>query len=258
MNGPKTILITGASSGIGAALAQEYAGPGVVLHLGGRSLERLESVATQCRAAGAEVRPAAVDVVDAEAVRAWVLAADDASPLDLVVANAGISAGTSGVAGGEPEDQVRAVFRTNIDGVLNTVLPALQRMTGRRRGQVALVASLAGYRGMPGAPSYCGSKAAIKVFGEGLRGSLHASGVRVSVVCPGYIRTPMTAANPFPMPFLMSAEEAARRMLAGIAKGRVRVAYPLPLYLAARLAGGLPPSWRNALFTRLPAKPVQG
>lgn len=255
MSGPRTILITGASSGIGAALALEYAGPGTILHLGGRSLERLESVAAQCRAAGADVRPAAVDVVDAEAVRGWVVGADEASPLDLVVANAGISAGTSGVAGGEPEDQVRAVFRTNIDGVLNTVLPAVPRMTARRRGQIALVASLAGYRGMPGAPSYCGSKAAIKVFGEGLRGSLHASGVRVSVICPGYIRTPMTAVNDFPMPFLMDVDRAARVIRRGLERDRPRIAFPWPMALVVSLLQAIPPAWTDPVLRRLPGKP---
>jgi len=255
---PKTILITGASSGIGAALAAEYARPGVVLHLGGRSLGRLESIAATVRAAGAEAHPRAVDVTDAEAVREWVLAADDVTPLDLVVANAGISAGTSGVAGGEPEEQVRAVFRTNIDGVLNTVLPVLPRMTARRRGQVALVASLAGYRGMPGAPSYCGSKAAIKVFGEGLRGSLHASGVRVSVVCPGYIRTPMTAVNGFPMPFLMDVEQAARVIRRGLERDRPRIAFPWPMALVVSLLQAIPPAWIDPVLRRLPGKPSQG
>lgn len=255
---PTSILITGASSGIGAALAVEYARPGAVLHLGGRSLERLESVAAAARAAGADVHPAALDVTDSEAVRAWVLAADDAGPLDLVVANAGISAGTSGVAGGEPEAQVRAVFRTNVDGVLNTVLPVLPRMVGRGRGQIALVASLAGYRGMPGAPSYCGSKAAIKVFGEGLRGSLHASGVRVSVVCPGYIRTPMTAVNKFPMPFLMDAERAAQVIRRGLERDRPRIAFPWPMALVVSLLQAIPPAWIDPVLRRLPGKPSQG
>lgn len=258
MKHPTSILITGGSSGIGAGLAVEYAGPGIVLHLGGRAVDRLETVAAQCRAAGAEVHIRIVDVTDAEATRVWLLAADDVTPLDLVVANAGISAGTSGQAGGESEDQVRAVFATNVDGVLNTVLPILPRMKARGGGQIALVASLAGYRGMPGAPSYCGSKAAVKVFGEALRGTLHATGVRVSVVCPGYVRSPMTAVNEFPMPFLMDLDKAARIIRRGLERDKPRIAFPWPMALAVTLLQAIPPAWIDPLLRRLPGKTSSG
>lgn len=251
---PTIILITGASSGIGAALALEYAAPGITLHLGARNSERLEAIAIAVRAAGATVRPMAVDVTDAEAVRRWVVAADESTPLDLVIANAGISAGTAGLAGAEPTEQVRAVFATNVDGVLNTILPILPRMTSRGSGQLALVASLAGYRGMPSAPSYCASKAAVKVFGEALRGSIHASGVRVSVVCPGYVRTPMTDVNDFPMPFLMDADKAARVIRLGLARDKARIAFPWPLAAAVWLLQALPPAWIDPVLRRLPGK----
>ncbi|MEQ8396838.1 SDR family NAD(P)-dependent oxidoreductase [Thalassobaculum sp.] len=251
---PTTILITGASSGIGAALALEYAAPGITLHLGARNSERLEAIAIAARAAGATVRPMAVDVTDAEAVRRWVVAADESTPLDLVIANAGISAGTAGLAGAEPTEQVRAVFATNVDGVLNTIQPILPRMTSRGSGQLALVASLAGYRGMPSAPSYCASKAAVKVFGEALRGSIHASGVRVSVVCPGYVRTPMTDVNDFPMPFLMDADKAARVIRRGLAGDKARIAFPWPLAAAVWLLQALPPAWIDPVLRRLPGK----
>lgn len=258
MKQPKSILITGASSGLGASLAIEYAGPGVVLHLGGRAADRLEAVAARCRERGAGVNLRVVDVTDAAAMRDWVLAADGAAPLDMVVANAGISAGTSGRTGGEPEEQVRAVFATNVDGMLNTVLPVLPRMQARAGGQIVLVASLAGYRGIPGAPAYCASKAAVKVFGEGLRGSLHATGVRVSVVCPGYVRTPMTAVNDFPMPFLMTPDRAARIIRRGLARNRPRIAFPWPMVLAVTLLQSLPPAWIDPILRRLPGKSSSG
>ena len=206
---PRSILITGASSGLGHAVAVEYAAPGTTLFLGGRNEARLEAVAGDCRKQGAEVHLKAIDVANAEAVRDWVVACDETSPLDLVLANAGISGGTSGLEGAEPEDQVRQVFDINVNGVLNTVLPMIPRMTERRAGQIAIVASLAGYRGVPGA-AYCASKAAVKVFGEGLTGVLHGVGVGVSVICPGYVRTPMTDVNKFPMPFLMDADRQPR------------------------------------------------
>lgn len=254
---PTSILITGASSGIGAALALAYAGPGVTLHLGGRNVDRLEAVATKARAAGAAVRIQALDVTDADAMRRWVETADDSGPLDLVIANAGISAGTSGLSGAESDAQVRAVFATNLDGVLNTVLPILPRMTARRRGQLALMSSLAGFRGMPSAPSYCGAKAAVKVFGEALRGAVHGSGIRVSVVCPGYVRTPLTDVNAFPMPFLMEADAAARRIQRGLARNRARIAFPWPLAAAVWLLQALPPAWLDPILRRLPGKAAQ-
>ena len=254
MRDPRTILITGASSGIGSALALEYAATGVTLFLGGRNRERLTQIAELARAKGAAVEAQQINVADAETTRAWIQEADASHPIDLVVANAGISAGTSGVTGGEPEEQVRAVFRTNVDGVLNTVLPMIPRMVERGSGQLALVASLAGYRGVQGAPSYCGSKAAVKVFGEGLRGSLHSAGVGVCVVCPGYIRTPMTDVNTFPMPFLMDAERAARVIRRGLGRNKPRIAFPWPMAAAVWLLQALPPAWIEPVLRRLPTK----
>jgi short-subunit dehydrogenase len=249
---PQRILITGASSGIGAALASAYAASGVSLVLGGRDRGRLASIEAACRAAGAEVETAAVDVVDAVAVRRWIETADDRAPLDLVVANAGISAGTG--TDGESEAQARVIFATNVDGVANTVWPALQRMERRARGQIALMSSLAAFRGFPGAPAYCSSKAAVRVWGEGLRGEYRAKGVAVTVICPGYVESPMTAVNDFPMPFLMSAERAARIVKRGLARNRARIAFPLPMYFAAWLLGVLSPGLTDPLLMRLPKK----
>ena len=182
----------------------------------------------------------------------WVAAADEARPLDLVIANAGISGGTGG--GTEPAEQVRRIMAINVDGALNTVLPAIPRMVARRHGQIALVSSLAGYRGMPGAPAYCASKAALKVFGEGLRGELAADGVGVSVVCPGYIDTPMTKRNRFPMPLLMDADRAARIIKRGLARNKARIAFPWPMAALVWLLQALPPGLIDRALTRLPKK----
>ena len=249
------VLITGASSGIGAALARASARPGAVLHLSGRDHGRLEATVAACRAAGATVHPRVLDVRDAGAMEAWI---GGAGRLDLVIANAGISAGTGGAV--EPPAQARAVFETNVTGVLNTALPALGVMAAQApgadglRGRIAVIASIAAFVAAPGAPAYCASKAAVQRWAEALDATERRRGIRVHAICPGYIRTPMTARNAFPMPLLMDAEEAARRSLAGIAAGRVRVAYPWPIYAAARLVGALPPGWRAALMGRLPAK----
>ncbi|WP_135468583.1 SDR family NAD(P)-dependent oxidoreductase [Crenalkalicoccus roseus] len=249
------VLVTGASSGFGRALALACAAPGAVLHLSGRDAARLAATAEACRAAGAAVTERVLEVRDATAMAAWI---GGAGRLDLVLANAGVSGGTGGAT--EPAAQARAIFETNVTGVLNTALPALAAMAAQApgpnglRGRIAVIASLAAFVAAPGAPAYCASKAAVQRWAEALDAAERARGIRLHAVCPGYIRTPMTAQNAFPMPFLMDPEAAARAALAGIARGRVRVAYPLPLYLAARLAGALPPGLRAMLFRRLPAK----
>lgn len=253
------VLITGASSGLGRALAEALAAPGVRLHLAGRDAARLAAAAAACAARGAEVREAVLDVTDAAAMAAWVRGA---GRLDLVIANAGISGGTG--TANEPAAQAGRIFATNVMGVLHTAAPAIEAMAaqppgpGGLRGQVAVIASLAAFLAAPGAPAYCASKAAVQRWAEALDATERRRGIRLSAVCPGYIRTPMTARNPFPMPLLMSPEAAARRTLEGLAARRVRVAYPRRLYWVARFLGALPPGWRNALFARLPAKPVQG
>lgn len=249
MRNPKSILVTGASSGIGAALAREYAAPGTRLVLGGRDVRRLDRVAADCRRRGAETEASPVDVTDASFTADWIERADDIRPLDLVIANAGISSGTFG--GDASLAQTRAIFATNVDGLVNTVHPAAGRMQSRGRGQIAIMSSLSGFRGLPTAPAYAASKAAARSYGEALRGSLHHHGVGVSVVCPGFVRTPMTDVNDFAMPMLMEAERAARIIRRGLARNRARIAFPLRLYALVWLLGALPPSWTDPLLRRI-------
>jgi short-subunit dehydrogenase len=256
MKDPATILITGASSGVGAALARAYAAPGVLLHLGGRNAERLAAVARDCTDRGASVRPATVDVAERPACERWIRQSDAGSPLDLVVANAGVSAGTAGGAGlfEETAETVRRVFAVNVEGVLNTVLPAVDVMRGRGRGQIAIVSSLASFLGSPGAGAYCATKAAERLFGEALRRELAPQGVEVSVICPGFVRSPMTAGNPFYMPFLMEADEAARIIRKGLARNKGRIAFPWPMYLLVLVAAMLPNALMDLASRPLPRK----
>jgi short-subunit dehydrogenase len=256
MRDPKIIVITGGSSGIGAALAEYYAAPGVTLGLLGRSAERLAAVAAACAAKGAAVETAIVEVTNREAMAQWLAAFDDAHAIDLLVANAGISGGSGSIHGEGPE-QLRRIMAVNVDGVFNTVQPVIPRMVARGRGQIALMASLAGFRGLPSAPAYSTSKAAVKVYGEALRGWLGKSGVEVSTLCPGYIRTPMTDRNPFPMPFLMEPQRAAALIARGLKRNAPRIAFPLPLYAAMWVASHLLPlRLTDAIFARLPSKPA--
>jgi len=246
------ILITGASSGIGAALARAYAREEVLLALGGRDAGRLEAIAGDCRRAGAQVVTGLVDVTDRQAMADWIATVETLAPLGLVIANAGISGG--GIEARADADPTRRMLAVNVEGMLNTVEPALAPMLARRCGQMALMSSLAGFRGMPSAPAYCASKAAVRVYGEALRARLRGSGVSVSVVCPGFVRTPLTARNPFPMPLLMEPERAAARIRAGLERKRPQIAFPWPMHLAVRLLAALPAELADRWLARLPVK----
>jgi short-subunit dehydrogenase len=252
----RSVLITGASSGLGRALALQCAAPGVELHLSGRDATRLEAAATECRTRGAAVQARVLDVRDAAAMEAWIAAA---GRLDLVVANAGISAGTGD---GRPESaaQARVVFAANLDGVLNTAMPALAAMRMQApgadgvRGRIGVVASIAAFVPVPGAPAYCASKAAVDVWTVATAAVARPEGVLMTSICPGYVRTAMTARNRFPMPGLMDADRAARIILRGLAAGRRRIVFPWWMGFAARLAGLLPPRLSGALLSIPPGK----
>jgi NAD(P)-dependent dehydrogenase (short-subunit alcohol dehydrogenase family) len=238
------VLITGASSGIGRALALACAAPGVTLHLSGRDAERLGAVADACRERGAYVLPCLVDVRDTEKMAAWI---EGAGPLDLVVANAGIGAGGSD-EGPNGEATTRDIFATNLDGVLNTALPALRVMQQQPpgadgvRGRVAVIASLAAFIASPGAPAYCASKAAADSWTLAMGRQMRPEGIVMTSVCPGFVRTPITDQHTFRMPGLMEPDAAAAIILRGIAAGRARVCFPRKLHIMSRLVQAMPPA----------------
>jgi len=242
------ILITGASSGLGAALAFVYAKPNVTLILTGRNAERLSDVEESCKTRGAKVIAGVIDVCDKAAMAELV----SKYPIDIAIANAGISAGTAG--GTESPEQTAAIFATNVQGVLNTLESLIPIMQQRGSGQIAMVSSLASFKGFPSAPAYCASKAAVRFMGEAWRPLLKESGIKVSVICPGFIETPMTAVNNFPMPLLLSPEKAAQIIIKGLKQNKARIAFPLPLYFTSWLIGILPPAWLDWVLEKLPKK----
>lgn len=248
---PRSILITGASSGIGAALARRYARPGIHLALGGRDPDRLATTAAACREAGADVTAQSVDVTDRPAMATWIGGVDRDAPLDLVIANAG----TAGRHLPDGPERTRAIFAVNLDGVLNTIEPAETAMLARGHGHLALMSSLASFFGSPSAAAYRSSKAAVRLLGEGLRTLLAREGIVVSVICPGFIRTPMNAGVRPRLPFALSAEQAAAIIERGLARGKARIAFPLVTYLATRLLADLPPGLAGQLTARPADKP---
>ncbi|MGB1077133.1 MAG: SDR family NAD(P)-dependent oxidoreductase, partial [Bdellovibrionales bacterium] len=167
----KTILITGASSGIGEALAYSYAQEGCCLLLTGTNEVRLNKVSEKCKDMGALVSAKIIDVRDQEALNIWLCEEDNKTPIDLVIANAGISGGTSGLEEEKLMSQIRTIYDVNVMGVLNTIEPVLNKMVERRKGQVAFMSSMASYAPWSGAPAYANSKTAVRYLGHALRGT---------------------------------------------------------------------------------------
>ncbi len=247
----RSIVLTGASSGIGAALATRLARhPGAVLGLVGRDAGRLATVAEACRRAGASVEEAVLDTRDRAGLAAWLRRFDAAHPIDAVVANAGVAAGS--LPGGHPETdgQIFELFETNVGGALNLVVPALDLMRPRGRGRIVLVSSLSAWAPLPEAPAYSGSKAALLAFGIALRASVKPHGLTVNVVVPGFVTTPMAQHFRGWRPLEVTAAAAAARIERGMARDARVIAFPRRLALLARLSA-LVPERALALVMRL-------
>lgn len=233
---PRSIVITGASDGIGRALALRYAAPGILLGLVGRRAGRLEEVIAACRARGAEAEAIVVDVRSRADLAERLSAFDTGHPVDVVIANAGVALAE------RDETEIRTVFDTNFVGALNTVLPLLPAMTARGHGQIAFTSSIAAIAPLPDGAAYSASKAALLAYGLALRQRLAPGGIQVSVICPGFIATAMGAQYKGWRPLELSPEAAAARIAAGLARNKALIAFPRTLYAAARLSSAVPES----------------
>lgn len=248
----RRVFITGASSGIGTALARHYAGTGAVLGLIARRKAALEELAAQL---STTVQIYAVDVRDSAAMQAAAadFLAGHGCP-DLVIANAGVSTGTL-TEFAEDLAAFKDVFDINVVGMVNTFQPFIGAMRNAGRGSLAGIASVAGYRGLPGAAAYSASKAAAISYLESVRVELRASSIKVITICPGYIATPMTARNPYPMPFMLSADDAARSIARIIGRGKTFAVIPWQMAIVARVLRVLPNWLYDRLFGNAPRKP---
>ena len=261
----QVVAITGASSGIGAAIATALARPGRVIRLIGRNAGRLETVADACRAQGADCLATSLDVRQ-PAAAAFLQSLDLEHPVDLLVLNAGVLDGRHAGESVEDGPTARSVLETNLLAALANLHAVLPGMRRRRRGTILIVASLAAFVPLADAPAYSASKAALVSYGLALREALQDEGIRVTVACPGFVATAMAQAHIGSRPGEISADSAARTILEGLSKNTALVGFPRGAFWLSRLAL-FAPEWlryRRMKATRfhvaplLPSRPHDG
>ena len=238
----KVTVITGASSGIGWALAQELAKEGCKLGLVARRREKLEELAADLRSRGSVAAWAVADVAEREATVAAIHhVAAELGPVDLLIANAGVGAPTLLDPINTPD--VERMIRVNLLGVIYAIEAVLPDMLRRRQGHLAAISSMAAYKGLPAESGYCASKAAVNAYMEGLRLHLRKRGIAVTTICPGFVRTPMIAVNQFKMPWVVEVDDAARRIVRALRRRRKVYNFPWQMSLLMTVARWAPDRW---------------
>ena len=234
------VLITGASGGVGHALAVAYAKHGVRLSLFGRREDILNKVAIQCRQLSANVDTYTLDLRNTKELMDLINTIDVNHPIDLVIANAGIAVYLDEILTLESWEDTQQTIDVNLTSAIATVTPLIHRMRQRQRGQIAFVSSLGAYRGLAISPSYCASKAGLKAYGEALRTLLQKDNINVSVICPGFIDSDMSKRYLNKKHFLLSAQQSAIKIQKGLQKNKANITFPLLLGVGMRLLGILP------------------
>ena len=244
---PVTVLITGATGGIGEALARRYAQAGQTLLLHGRDRAKLATVARACETRGARVVSVVFDLCDASGAEATLRTLSKEHAIDLAIINAGV--GRMIGAGEEVEswEVAKTVLAVNLDGAIASIAGVLPEMRRRGSGQIAVISSLEAYFGLPVTPVYCASKSALKAYGEALRGWLAPQGIAVNVVLPGFVRTPMSDRFSGPKPWMLSPDRAAMLIQRGLARNSARIAFPRILAWGMWWLAVLPASWSQWL-----------
>lgn len=251
MNAVSHVVITGASGSIGAALAKVYAKQGVHLSLFGRKKVALETVANECQQLFATVSIYCIDVTETDSLQNKLNEIDTEKPVDLVIANAGI---VNYLTENDDEEfwrDTKKLLDVNVIGAFATVSPLITRMRQRRHGQIVLISSMAAYYGLPVCPAYSASKAALKAYGEALRGLLCKENVNVSVVFPGFVQSKMSDQFLCNKPFLMTPEKAAKIIQRGLQKNKARIAFPLLLNIGLRFLTVLPSAISDFILLQL-------
>ncbi len=239
------VAITGAGSGIGYALALFHAKAGDVLHLAGRNLLKLDDIKAACQAEGATVYLYELDVQSKDQVQDWLQAITDRGPIDIVYANAGITNGVAHDEKIERLDDIETLFQTNLLGAVYTLSRAAEIMIAQGHGHLVAVSSLAAYIGFSGSPAYCASKAGLKVYCESLQRLLKSENIGLTVVYPGYVRSPMSERVITAKPLTISAEKAAQLIAGAVAQKKKQYGFPWLLWTGVRLLSVLPIAIQN-------------
>lgn len=240
MDLPSHIVITGASRGIGAALAKAYSKSGVRLSLFGRKLPELEAVANACRQLQADVSIYQLDITQTDTLQKTLAEIDAEKPVDLVIANAGVTNYLTADYDFESWGDAKALLDVNVVAVFATLSFLIPKMRQRKQGQIALISSMSAYYGLPGCPTYSASKAAIKAYGEALRGLLSKENIKVSVIIPGFVKSDMSDQFQCNKPFLMTTDQAAQIIKNGLEKNKARIAFPALLNIGLKILTILP------------------
>jgi short-subunit dehydrogenase len=243
------VLITGASGGLGAALARTYAGPGRRLMLWGRNSERLATTAAGCRQLGATVQESSFDVRDVESMAKRIESINIDNPLDLAIFNAGVGGVSDHPV--EPWDRALEIALVNFTATVVGASAVAQNMASRGAGHIVIIGSIAESFPLPMAPTYAGAKAGLRMFAEALELRLYSRGVLVTLISPGFIDTPMSQGLPSRRPFLLTADQAAGMIARSITQRRRRVVIPRSFALVRAISGLLPRAISRAVLRRM-------